>query len=120
MTSLATRQGAKKFNQALNFDTSSVTSMKDMFRVRVPSTRPLAERLPCVRLAPPPRPPPSHLLQAHTSPRFRMTSLATRQDAKKFNQPLNFDTAKVTTMEVMFEVRALAPNLQPSGFPACG
>eukprot|EP00964_Phaeocystis_antarctica_P086494 scaffold54787_cov36-Phaeocystis_antarctica.AAC.2 len=69
MTSLATRQNADKFNQPLSFDTSKVTSMKGMFRVRVPSTRPPAERFPCVRLAPPPRPPPSRL-QPHTPSRF--------------------------------------------------
>ena len=50
-----------------SWDTSGVTTMEDMFRVRVPSTRPLAERLPCVRLAPPPRPPPCRL-SLHLTP----------------------------------------------------
>ena len=30
----------------------------------------------------------------------------TRQFAKVFNQPLNFDTSRVTTMEEMFEVHS--------------
>eukprot|EP00964_Phaeocystis_antarctica_P024998 scaffold14015_cov48-Phaeocystis_antarctica.AAC.1 len=77
-----------------------------MFRVRVPSsTRPPAERLPCVRLAPPPRPPPSRL------PPSTLNSLATRQGATKFNEPLNFDTSSVTSMEEMFKVRV--PSTRP-------
>ena len=40
-----------------------------------------------------------------------------------FNQPLSFDTSKVTTMRLMFDVRsmrALAPNSLESGLPrAC-
>ena len=43
-----------------------------------------------------------------------MTSLATRQFASAFNQPLDFDTSSVTDMSDMFGVRALAPNLRPS------
>ena len=42
-----------------------------------------------------------------------MPLLSTRQDAFAFNQPLSFDTSKVTTMGYMFHVRsarALAPN----------
>ena len=39
--------------------------------------------------------------------------LSTRQSAKAFNQPLSFDTSKVTNMSFMFYVRsarALAPT----------
>ena len=46
--------------------------------------------------------------------------LSTRQYASAFNQPLSFDTSKVTDMEDMFEVcsaRAL-PRPTPSRFPA--
>ena len=101
MTSLATRQKAVKFNNKLNFDTSSVTSMKDMFRVRVPSTRP--SRAASLRAA--------CITTAFSSPGqhlalLRMTSLATRQGAKKFNKKLSFtDTSKVTSMQGMFSVR---------------
>ena len=35
MPRLWTRQGASKFNQLLTFDTSSVTSMRYMFAVRL-------------------------------------------------------------------------------------
>jgi len=36
MPSPSTRQNAKAFNQPLSFDTSSVTTMRYMFRVRSP------------------------------------------------------------------------------------
>ena len=42
-----------------------------------------------------------------------MLRLSTRQGAVAFNQPLSFDTSKVTTMSTMFAVRstrALAPD----------
>ena len=59
MTSLATRQKAKKFNQPLDFDLSSIESMKDMFKVR--ALAPTSSRaLPCLSSAPPvpcPEPP---------------------------------------------------------------
>ena len=59
---------------------------------------------PCMPLAPPP---PHALLPpgAHLAP-HRTPSLSTRQLATKFNQPLSFDTSKVTTMDRMFEVRS--------------
>ena len=38
--------------------------------------------------------------------------LSTRQRAYKFNQPLSFDTSKVTTMSYMFQVRS-ARALKP-------
>eukprot|EP00964_Phaeocystis_antarctica_P018814 scaffold10360_cov81-Phaeocystis_antarctica.AAC.2 len=58
------------------------------------------------------RPPPCRLspyLSPHPTPPC-MTSLATRQKATKFNQPLNIDTSSVTSMEAMFLVRVLAPT----------
>ena len=41
--------------------------------------------------------------------------------ASAFNQPLSLDTSSVTSMEDMFFVRAVAPNLQqsPSLHAAC-
>ena len=45
-------------------------------------------------------------LQARTSPHLAYASLLTRQYTEAFNQPLSFDTSKVTTMENMFEVRS--------------
>ena len=49
----------------------------------------------------------------HTSPLpASHARLSTRQKASAFNQPLSFDTSKVTTMLSMFAVRsarALAP-----------
>jgi hypothetical protein len=45
---------------------------------------------------------------------------STRQSAYVFNQPLSFDTSKVTNMGLMFYVRsarALAPNSLESGLP---
>ena len=35
-----------------------------------------------------------------------MPALSTRQEASAFNQPLNFDTSKVTNMKEMFHVRS--------------
>jgi hypothetical protein len=70
-------------------------------------------------LAPPPphAPPPPG---AHLAPASHAL-LSTRQTASAFNQPLSFDTSKVTDMYAMFHVRsarALAPNLALSGaFP---
>ena len=50
----------------------------------------------------------------HTSPLpASHARLSTRQAASAFNQPLSFDTSKVTNMQQMFEVRsarALAPK----------
>ena len=58
-------------------------------------------------------PPPSALTPPgpYLFPR-RMPALLTRQGALAFNQPLDFDTSKVTSMNRMFFVRsarALAP-----------
>ena len=108
MTSLATGQGAAAFNQPLSFDMSSVTSIAGMFYVRAlaPNLRP-SPSLHAARTATAPTalsPPGPHLTPV------RMTSLAARQDASAFNQPLGFDTSSVTGMSYMFAVRTLAPT----------
>ena len=56
----------------------------------------------------PPRPPPHARLSAspHLSPCIVYALLLTRQDAEAFNQPLSFDTSKVTSMNKMFVVRS--------------
>ena len=64
-TRLSTWQGAEAFNQPLSFDTSQVTNMKNLFRVRAPrvlgpSTQPQVRPSPRV-LVGPPRPMPSRL-----------------------------------------------------------
>ena len=49
----------------------------------------------------------------HLSPRIVYALLLTRKGASAFNQPLSFDTSKVTTMSGMLEVRsarARVPN----------
>ena len=59
------------------------------------------------------RPKASHSLPALTPPPAPHTLLSTRQAASAFNQPLSWDTSKVTTMHKMFAVRsarALAPK----------
>ena len=92
-----TRQGAKKFNQALSFDTSSVTGMSYMFSVRSACT-----------LAPCSIPPASSPLTTqapHLSHRF-VYALSTRQGTNKFNMPLSFSTSSVTNMGFMFLVRS--------------
>jgi len=109
-------KGASAFNQPLSFDTSSVTNMERMFQVR--SARALApaalsRALPvhagCVATtqrphASRPAPPPA----SHGR-------LSTRQGATAFNQPLSFDTSKVTNMGYMFFEGATAFN-QPLSF----
>ena len=42
----------------------------------------------------------------HLSPHIVYALLVTRQDARAFNQPLSFETSKVTTMEGMLAVRS--------------
>ena len=110
---LSTRQGASAFNQPLSFDTSKVTTMGGMFLVR--SARALAppalsRALPvhdgCVAATTRP-----HASRAAPLPTLH-ARLSTRQEARAFNQPLSFDTSKVTDMNHMFYVRsarALAP-----------
>eukprot|EP00964_Phaeocystis_antarctica_P103321 scaffold68611_cov53-Phaeocystis_antarctica.AAC.1 len=61
--------------------------------------------------------PPPHVLSPHgphLNPPTSNARLSTRQGANAFNQPLAFDTSKVTNMDQMFVVRsarALAPSL---------
>ena len=104
MTSLATRQNAKKFNKPLNFDTSSVTSMEEMFKVR--ALNPTSSRAASLRAAS------STTAPTALSPpgQYPDLSLATRQDAKTLNEPLDFDLSSIESMEAMFKVRALAPT----------
>ena len=64
-----------------------------------------------LRVAPRPHWSPSHLLAC--------LSLATRQYGEVFNQPLSWNTSSVTTMERMFDVRALASTSSRELFPAC-
>ena len=112
--SRSTRQDAAAFNQPLSWDTSSVTTMINMFRVCAP------------RVPLPAQPPQLGFLPAHaacaaaTAPRssrrpaphaaalFPPThaSLSTRQDAQAFNQPLSWNTSSATTMDGMFYVRS--------------
>ena len=97
-----------KFNKPLDFDTSSVTSMKEMFGVRAlnpTSSRAASLRAACTTTAPTALSSPS----PHLTPPC-MTSLTTRQDAAKFNQPLSFDLSGIPDMEDMFDVRVLAPT----------
>jgi len=88
----------------VNFDTSRVTNMDHMFRVHF-------ARLPCAQTPvepslarcmrgrhPTDRPP------CASRPAPRPTSYA--QDAKGFNQPVNFDTSRVTGMIEMFKVHS--------------
>ena len=111
---LSTRQGADAFNQPLSFDTSKVTIMLSMFRVH--SARALAHSLesgpPCACRLRRRHPAPSHLPGRVPRPTLH-ARLSTRQRADAFNQPLSFDTSKVTDMRRMFYVRsarALAPQ----------
>ena len=57
-----------------------------------------ARTLPPAHALPPPGP--------HASLRILYALHSTRQGAKAFNQPLSFDTSKVTTMLYMFNVRS--------------
>ena len=77
----------------------------------VPSPRPPAESpLPCNAAF---APNPAHRPLSPPVQQLTLASyahLATRQDADAFNQPLGFDTSKVTSTFRMFSVRALAPT----------
>ena len=103
---LMTRQGAWSFNQPLRFDTSSVTDMSGMFWVRSAPARPPLPvlALACTLLVLLRHPTPSRRpARMRPAPYAR---LMTRQFASVFNQPLSFDTSKVTTMYQMFHVRS--------------
>jgi hypothetical protein len=102
----STWQYASAFNQPLSFDTSKVTNMINMFWVR--PARALAPQVlsrtffvHAASAAATPCPPPPGLAPrpiSHAPP-------LTRQNAHAFNQPLSFDTSKVTVMTFMFFVR---------------
>jgi surface protein len=117
--------GLTNFNADISsWDTSKVTDMNQMFWVRsaralapdslesgLPRTCRLRRRRPTPALAPGP----------HLAP-HRMPLPSTRQSGSAFNQPLSFDTSKVTDMNRMFVVRsarALAPTSLESGLPPC-
>ena len=97
-----------------NWDTSSVTDMRQMFSVRSPpcpapnlQSRP-ALHAACTAVArrlPPPNP--------YTSPRAACPPFNSRQGASVFNQPLSFDTSSVTDMSGMFYVRSSPRALPP-------
>ena len=53
------------------------------------------------------------LPQARLPARAPEPCLSTRQDAKAFNQPVSFDTSRVTTMWYIFFVRSAARALPP-------
>eukprot|EP00964_Phaeocystis_antarctica_P049665 scaffold28787_cov67-Phaeocystis_antarctica.AAC.2 len=117
-------QNLKNFNTDIsNWNTSSATTMRSMFRVRsspCPATnlqsRPLLHAA-CAavvhRLLPP---------DPCTSPRTACPSFDARQLASAFNQPLSVDTSSVTDMQGMFQVRSSpcpAPQSAAAPSPAC-
>ena len=85
-----------------------------------PRSRTWASCSPCAPRVPWPQRP--HAFRAAPLPTSH-ACLSTRQNAQAFNQPLSFDTAKVTNMFAMFSVRsarALPPPSLESGHPrAC-
>ena len=95
------------FNQPLSFDTSSVTDMGSIFYVRsspclapnLQSSPPLHAVFAAVARHLPPAGP-------HTSPCTVNPPLDSPQNAPAFNQPLSFDTSRVTNMLAMFSVRS--------------
>ena len=111
LAALSTRQYASAFNQPLSFDTSEVTTMWGMFFVRsaLGLCPTCARTVPCLhqrhrhRALPPLD---SATRGPHTSPRTARRPLLTRQGAVSFNQPLSFNTSKVTSMWGMFGVCA--------------
>ena len=109
-----TRQSATAFNQPLNLDTSSATTMRGMFRVRPRRMQLLhcpagsSVHAACTATAPP-RPRASRPA-CHPS----VSHVVTRQDAPAFNQPLSFDMSSVTDMSQMFYVR-LCRAQRPAG-----
>ena len=82
--SLSTRQSAEAFNKPLSIDTSSVTDMNDMFRVR--------------RFA--------HAVSPAALFLMTLLRFGSAQEASAFNQPLTLDTSSVTDMSSMFSVRS--------------
>ena len=102
----------KNFNADIsNWDTSSVTTMRQMFRVR--SARAKVESGPTratATVAATQRP---YASRAAPLPAWHARP-STRQEASAFNQPLSFDTSKVTNMGYMFHVRSARSCPAPS------
>ena len=93
------------FNQPLNFDTSRVTTMEEMFEVHtppVPCTQTPAEPFPACCMRGPAAAP--HRNSPHRMPCLFGYRQGDDDDGSAFNQPLNFDTSRVTNMDEMFEV----------------
>ena len=100
-----TRQDASAFNQPLSLDTSRVTNMHYMFKVRPPrAIWPQSPLGPSVHTA-------CTATTLHALPSLSPSVppstcvCVTRQGASAFNQPLSFDTSSVTEMRGMFRVR---------------
>ena len=131
------RQGTHKFNQPLSWDTSGVTDMDNMFRVRCylhPVPRNLYSRAlssvhaactaqrSAASLPPPPSPPAARRAGPH---RVYSPACDPRQNAQAFNQPLSWNTSGVTDMHAMFYVRFPLPRSLPTTIcilalsPAC-
>ena len=109
---LLTRQNARAFNQPLDLNTSSVTDISYMFGVRPARALPPISTVGssparCLRHR---HPTPSRF-SARMLPTLHAL-LSTRQQASAFNQPLSFDTSKVSSMTLMFLVRP-TPALPP-------
>jgi len=119
-------QSLKNFNADISsWDTSKVTTMRYMFHVRSARAlgpQALSRAFPVRAACAASRPKPSRLPPA-PRPASHVPLPSTRQGAHLFNQPLSFDTSKVTTMQAMFYVRsarALPPNSLESALPrAC-
>ena len=101
------RQGAVAFNQLLSWDTSRVTDVSDMFKVRT-SPRPAPTICSCSPLPGTLR---SHSiarracrLPARSPTRTVCLACDPRQHAEAFNQPLSWDTSRVKNMFSMLYV----------------
>jgi len=108
MLSLSPRQYANAFNQPLSWDTSSVTTMHQMFHVcsaRAPPSS-LHSWVLCLHAACAAAAPTPSRLPVPPFAALFMLSLSPRQSASAFNQPLSFDTSSVTDMLQMFYVRS--------------
>ena len=102
------RQRALAFNQPLSFDTSSVTSMESMLRVRCsPCPAPNLQSSPLLHAACPAVARRLSRLPTCTSACTACLPFDPRQfESSAFNQPLSFDTSSVTTLYYMFAVRS--------------
>ena len=118
-------RGLINFNADISgWDTSRVTDMSLMFVVRcapLPCPQPAVAGSPlhtlCAHLARTPPPAPPGQQHAPRTPYSMCPACDPRQNASAFNQPMSWDTSRVTDMNSMFFVRcslrALPPNLQP-------